>query len=59
MPTTVVPGIHGVETAAELGSEPTSAESESAALPLLPTFGEVVEDYFQHLAGNSQHLFSC
>ena len=59
MPTAVVPSVHGVETAAELGSEPTSAESESAALPLLPTFGEVVEDYFQHLAGKSQHLLLC
>ena len=59
MPTAIVLGVHGIETAAELGSEPTSAESESAALPLLPTFGEVVEDYFQHLAGKSQHLFSC
>ena len=46
MPTAVVLGIHGTETTAELGSEPTSAESESTALPLLPTFGEVVEDYF-------------
>ena len=58
MPTAVVPGVHGVESAAELGSEPTSAESESAALPLLPTFGEVVEDYSQYLAKNPQHLFS-
>ena len=59
MPTAVVLGVHRIETAAELGSEPTSAESESAALPLLPTFGKVVEDYFQCLARKSQHLFSC
>jgi len=40
-------------------SEPAYAEFASAAQPLLPTFGEVVGDYFQHLAGKSQHLFSC
>ena len=57
-PTAVVPGVRGV-AAAVSDSEPTFAESESVALPLLPTFREVVEDYFQHLAGKSQHLFSC
>ena len=46
MPTAVVLGVHGIETATELGSEPTFAESESAVLQPLPTFGEVVEDYF-------------
>ena len=58
MPTAVFLGLRGV-AAAVSDSEPTFAESESAALPLLPTFGEVVEDYSQHLAGKSQHLFSC
>ena len=58
MPTAVVPGVRGV-AAAVSDSKPTFAESESAALPLLPTFGEVVEDYFQHLAGKSQHVFLC
>ena len=45
MPTMVVLGARGV-AAAVSDSDPTFAESESAALPLLPTFGEVVEDYF-------------
>ena len=45
MPTAVVLGVCGV--AADVSdSEPTFAESKSIVLPLLPTFGEVVEDYF-------------
>src|SRR6266542_2987658 len=49
---------HAVLEAAadESGSEPASAESESAELPLRPMFGEVVEGCSQHPAGNSQWL---
>ena len=51
----VCPGV----AVGSIDSVPAYAESGFAGQRLLPGSAEVVEDYSQHLAGKSQHLFSC